>query len=608
MEITDQHGSAVFEDWARQVSEVSEFLGSIIKDKEQDFLDLGQNLHEISSKSAGLSNMADELMKLTSGEKILNAQQDLQDELKDITEYCDVGWGEKSTELLGNVLDQSRALSLEMNDFKKIVRTLNVLSFTTRIESARLGDIGRGFMTLADDVEALGRKMVGHWQRIVDESSTLYDLVQSAKIRVEMLVQDQKSGVEKVLEDINSNLNDLETIRQSSKAASEDLAQKASEITSYVREMVSSMQFHDITRQIVEHVQETLEEVVNLIKNNGNGSETKSYTSTQLAGWINKVCSLQIQQMDQAGISFYEAVENLKKGLDSIASSVSSMAEGLKQSLGLGDDEQGNLLVNIGEKIAHVKLSIHDFTGKSHEISTVMETVGGSVSQMSDFVNDIEEVGSEIELIALNASVRAAHTGSEGMALGVVAVAIQQLSGRAREKTGAVTATLNSISSDAEELQKLTAQAVDFSGFDDLSKKIDRSLNEMSELNAEIEQKLGLIISEGSNLSSTISFLSENLDFHHEVSTGISEAKSFLQQVVQQTESEFHSDFEDTQWPANLQRMFDRYTMESQRLVHKVQLEGETQDQDEIFWDDDEQGANEETQDGDDFGDNIELF
>ncbi len=604
--------SELFQTWAEQIRHVSGFLGSIIKDREQDFLDLGQQLHEISSRSGRLSSKSDQLMNMTSGDRNLEAQQALKEELKDVNDFCDVSWGEKSADLLGSVLEQTRSLSQEMNDFKKIVRTLNVLSFTTRIESARLGDIGRGFMTLADDVESLGKKMVGHWQRIVDESDVLYDLVQSARTRVQILVRDQKTEVEKVLKDIKANLADLEKIRDSSIQGSSHLSDRAADITAGIRDMVSSMQFHDITRQVVEHVQGTLNEVLSLMEQNGTQEGLQCHASTkQLAGWVNRVCALQVCHMDQAGNSFFEAVENLKSNLNSIAGNISGMLQGLRASLGIGEGQQSSLLASMESNISRVKASIEKFIQQSREIGDIMQTVGGSISQMSSFINDIEEVGSEIELIALNASVRAAHTGSEGMALGVVAVAIQQLSGRAREKSGAVTGTLNTISSDAERLQELTAIAVDLSGFEALTAKIDGSLHKLGHLNNEIQEKLEEIISSGSSLAENINFLSENIDFHHDVSSGMQEARQKLEKIVQETESEFDSDFTNVEWPETLNKMFEKYTMESQRLVHKTQLEGrgqeselpDTSENEPELWQDDEDAG-----DSHDFGDNIELF
>ncbi|WP_028575079.1 methyl-accepting chemotaxis protein [Desulfonatronovibrio hydrogenovorans] len=591
-----------FESWAGQIQKVSAFLDTVIKDREQDFLNLGQELHEISSKSSGLYNMAGQLTDLAGGEKIIKAQTDLRQKLDDINTYCDVTWGEKSADLLAGVLEQSSSLVLQMNDFKKIVRTLNVLSFTTRIESARLGELGRGFMTLADDVESLGSKMMAHWQRIIDESSTLFQLVDSARIRVRELVGDQKTGVGMVLEDINSNLGYLEDIRLNSKQASEEMEEKAGQISSGFREMVSSMQFHDITRQIIEHVQETLDEVLSLIRQNSDPVEGGDQDFTeQVAGWINRVCHLQIRQMDQAGSSFFKAVDSLKNNLDSVAGNVSGMTDSLKKSLGMGDDRQDNLLATTGSKISQVKSCINQFADQSREIGKIMQTVGKSVSQMSSFVNDIEEVGSEIELIALNASVRAAHTGSEGLALGVVAVAIQQLSGRAREKTGVVTQTLKRIAEDSGQLNELTSRAMDFSGFDRISSGIDTTLTELQDLDARTGKMISEILGTGRELAETARHLGDNLGIHHEVIQELDQAKGLLSKIVRETEAGSGNDFENMEWPENLRRMFDRYTMESQRLVHKIQLDGQAEPEQDAQ-------SPEQADDQESLGDNIELF
>ncbi len=590
--MTSDHNQ-LFSSWEVSIQEVIDFLDGVIKDREQDFLDLGTSLRDISSRSRHLSGLAQELTSLTRGDQMSGARQSLEDELADITRYCDVSWGEQSVGLLGGVLERSTSLDQEMDEFKRIVRKLNMLSVTTRIESARLGELGRGFMTLADDVEGLGGKMVGHWQKILDESGNLYALVDQARDRVSSLVNEQKTGTDLILEEVRANLRDFEQIMKDSLSASDDLAARAGHITADIQEMVSSMQFHDITRQIVEHVQQTLEEALELLKS----GEDDQATLSQVAGWLNRVCVLQISQMKEAGRSFFEAVENLKARLFSISENVSGMTLALRKSLGVSDSGQENILVLIREKISRIRAAVEDIADQSREMGGIMDTVGTSVSRMSLFVSDIEEIGSEIELIALNASIRAAHTGSEGMALGVIAVAIQQLSGTARENTDTLTENLGRISSDAVNLQGLTAKAVDFSGFKRLTAKIDSTLAELDGLNNGIQSRLDQVIAQGDDLASIIDSLAGGLGFHHDVSRGFDRAMDLLENVAGQTGLRAGPETEEADWPESLKKMFERYTMESQRLIHKVQLDGSQQAEEVLF---DGQGE--------DLGDNFELF
>lgn len=51
------------------------------------------------------------------------------------------------------------------------------------------------------------------------------------------------------------------------------------------------------------------------------------------------------------------------------------------------------------------------------ELAEIMQKVAQTIGEISGFVTDIEEIGSEIDLIALNSQIKAAHTGVEGAAL-----------------------------------------------------------------------------------------------------------------------------------------------------------------------------------------------
>ncbi|HIJ94804.1 MAG TPA: hypothetical protein HPP94_03490 [Desulfuromonadales bacterium] len=79
-----------------------------------------------------------------------------------------------------------------------------------------------------------------------------------------------------------------------------------------------------------------------------------------------------------------------------------------------------------------------------------MKKVAQTICDIAIFVTDIETIGSEIDLIALNAQIMAAHTGSEGAALCVLAEAIKRLSDEAIHQTDSVASILKKIHSATE--------------------------------------------------------------------------------------------------------------------------------------------------------------
>jgi len=78
----------------------------------------------------------------------------------------------------------------------------------------------------------------------------------------------------------------------------------------------------------------------------------------------------------------------------------------------------------------------------NRELSAVMNSVGDTLQDMSAYSGDIEGIGAQIRLIALNAIVKASHMGLEGASLAVLAEAVHNLSVETCERTGTVGETL----------------------------------------------------------------------------------------------------------------------------------------------------------------------
>ncbi len=68
-----------------------------------------------------------------------------------------------------------------------------------------------------------------------------------------------------------------------------------------------------------------------------------------------------------------------------------------------------------------------------------------TVSEMSGFTRAIEYIGDEVELIALNAAVKADQIGEEGRAIGIVADEIQRISAKAQMHTSSIAAILKDV-------------------------------------------------------------------------------------------------------------------------------------------------------------------
>ncbi|HJW87354.1 MAG TPA: methyl-accepting chemotaxis protein, partial [Candidatus Brocadiaceae bacterium] len=313
-------------------------------------------------------------------------------------------------------------------------------------------------------------------------------------------------------------------------------ATRTSGIYKNIGEVVTSMQFHDITRQemdhvakALEHLREKLEEVVR--NNNGTsvGRDATSCVSTSpggngtpdgrqmnLAGWLGDVCTTQSTQLLRTKDELVGAVDCVIKNLWGISENVKDIV-GETQALSGSTNQSGApLLSQIEKGIMAVIQSIRENAGRNKEISA---SVSGAVHGMAEFVKEIEDVSVEIKLIAFNAQVKAKRTGADGNTLGVLAEGIQGLAGDAGRHTTVV----------LEKLKAITDEAKIFHGGSDSSSNpdgietagmvntLEGLVGDLHRTNADFTVLLAKIAEGGQTLGKDIEALAHQIVFHKEM-------------------------------------------------------------------------------------------
>ncbi|SMP76858.1 Methyl-accepting chemotaxis protein [Desulfonatronum zhilinae] len=586
-----------FPEHAREWAQILEALGRdvarVIPDREEAFLALGADIQAFSSKSKAMAKQASALTELTAGQEIVQIVETLGGELDQINAVCGLSCRRDDLHRLEQVVELIGSLERRTGSFRKIVRTLQMLGVTTRIESARLGEKGRGFMNLAGQVDSLGRNIIDHWAKIQADAKHLGEQVSSALVRTDTLVREQQAVTEEALSSGQANLATLGRLSEHSADASRTLSRRTGEVSRHVGSIVASLQFHDITRQQVEHVCEAVEDMVRMLGEEAeNGtSEADHQRMQETACWIADVCSLQASQLSHCSKAFEQAIDTLIADLSSIAETVNGLNRDLGGMLRSEGDSSRNVLDQIGANVHHLIDFMRGFGAKSEELGAIMVRVAETVAQMAGFVGNIEEVGSEIELIALNASVQAAHTGDEGLALGVLAGAIQRLSMDARTVTDEVAGELRAIADHALELQKLSDVSADARRMEQMMGRLEEMINSLRNLNRQTMDMFDGIRADGDVLCQDLQAQIEGITFHHDVLQDLTRARGTFEQLADQALVQSSADCDPSRRPERLKELLARYTMEAERMVHLGGEHGEAaaaeSDDVELFGDDD---------------------
>ena len=574
---------------------------------ENEFLAIGAQLQDFYTRSAEIGSASAAVTDQLGGVEIRQAIGELGGIIDRMGDFLNLmeGEGEQSSTTLRTILQMIAGVDEPLAGFKKIMKVLHVLGISTKIESARLGQLGAGFNNLADDVENLAVQISDKSARIMRENVALSSKIRETLASMSTIEAGQREDVRLVLDKTRSSLEMITGVHSKCAEVAAAIAVASGEVSRNISEVVTSMQFHDISRQQLEHVQEALcdlEQRLSQVQSASNGAAFDKETAGEAYG----VCRLQSAQLLHARDGLTAAVNGIVENLQGLADKGRGIAWQTREMIRVADGAGDSLFIEIEKSLAPVVGLLAKSASANLNLVRAVNSVSETVGEICAFVIDIETIGEEIKLIAMNSQVKAARTGAEGAALGVLAEAIQRLSVDACLQTAAVTATLRKITRVTEELSggavvgTLTGE-LDAEAMAGSMKGLVDSIRGMNDgVMATLAQSDAAV----QELSNDIESATGGITVHDAVAAEVGVITAELESIMAQAREIAPEAAE-----IDLASLSGRYTMDSERQIHAsftgaaaIALTGS----DAEIWDTPSAMAGGEGES--ELGDNIELF
>lgn len=597
----DQSLAGHFSSWHQQLMGIGNRLTLLNGSTEDEFLAIGARLHDFYGRAGEIETMSRQVADLIQGEEISQDMAALNSIVDRISDYLSRSESEsdESTSTLQSILSYINHVDEPVEGFRKVIKNLHMLSTAVKIESARLGDAAVGFNTLADDVERLSVSIKEKSVAILAEKEKLSSMIGTTLANITASGAGQRGSARQILDNTRVSLATLTDIHARCSEAVGTVTSSSAETSESIAEVVTSLQFHDITRQQIEHVKEAFDELTPVLT-------AQTDDPLKRAGEVADVCELQEAQLRHACGELSAAVVRIVENLRAIASLQTRLSDETRVMAGTADQAGSSFFVDIENGMGRVTDVLSDNAVANRNLASAMETVVASVGNIAGFVTDIEEIGSEIELIALNSQVKAANTGEGGAALGVLAEAIQHLSVEARGRTGVVSDTLRKVTEVTESLSQgigteVSVFAEEVYSFID---EIKGLVGAVRSINERLLELLGQVDTSVQSLSHDIDLATSVMTVHETSAALIAGMLEDIEAIIREVR-QFVPASEAHVKELRLQELADRYTMHSERTVHHALIMGK-----------DAKGATPPLSaqpampdvDDDGLGDNIELF
>ena len=502
---------------------------------EDQFLDIGSRLtafYEGASKVSGLSKT---IAGLLSGGDIAGTIEKLTALMEGFgvqVKHFDSIIGESIIKL-NSISERIEDVEWHLEDMDRATRMLGGLGFGAGLQNAILKRPVEGIRVLGEDVKKLASDITEKSGHIVRDTKSLVEVINDSRSKIRELGSTQQKKTAKILRSTTSNIASLNEKYGLSTKAAEKISSCSDEISRCIREIVTFIQFHDIMRQRFEGSQSFFGRMIEELETEA-AEDGLPQTVKRLAEFcVEAGALLQSTRTDFTSVVL-TVIENLKV----LSAGVNDLLREVRQLVSDGNSIEGSFLARIDESLSSVTLTISTLSesgmlkGQLSEATTV---VVKTVSEMSGFTKAIEYIGDEVELIALNAAVKADQIGEEGRAIGIVADEIQRISIKAQMHTSSIAAILKDVGTYAEDLSVGVGagESVYATKIAELSEELTSSVGYLRDLNSKLISTIREVEETGNGIVSEIEGVIDNIGIHRDVDLVVGEALSNLRGVFE---------------------------------------------------------------------------
>jgi methyl-accepting chemotaxis protein len=590
-------------------------VGRLIPGTEEQFLFIGSRLNEVYREVEEISRQASSLVSMLDS----SVMKGTIGRFREILEKMDrhIGGSDRrfasGMTALNDVLTAVSHVGDPLANFRKIVKTLKILAISTKIESAQLKKMESDFINLAGDVEQLSALIHDKSAGIESHRRSLMSLAEATLARIVSINEKSRGYISEVLGNIGSSIALLEERHDLSLTAADSMLSRFNATSKQVGEVVMSMQFHDITRQQVEHIRDVLaamEGKLGTAPEVMNASSHAAPYAPELVAEAAIACELQKAQLSDAENKFVHAVDAIVENLRGVVKNVFRILDDIQKITGGTDLIASTFLSNIESGTTAVIGRLEDTGRAEGEFVDAMGELSSAVSTISGLVDDIEEIGEEIELIAVNARVKSAHTGVEGAPLGVIAEAIWHLSIDATSQKTTISELLRQVVVATQGLQAAVSRETGDEQSDSRG-IIDELSGLLGELKSMNDGVIGLVkeIEEGSrSLSSLIEETIDSITVHRDLKEEVTGLAVLFDDVITRARGAVSREEFEKARNLSLAYIENNYTMQRERVIHRsvasnvIPFAGKDREDQPPSLPDEDVACN------DDLGDNVELF
>lgn len=566
-------------------------LDSVVEASEEQFLLLGQRLQSIYEKAGGLTDQT-----IASAKAVQKKEGNRLDQISDLAEK-DIArlkfiqkTIQKNIQIFPQALEHLGNLAILLEDIDRSARIVSTIALEFMTETARIGNLDKNFTVLASEIKELARKTFEISDQIRLESREVKETFEGSQTLVTREIGHLAGLAQKAETSVEKAMNKIRELAAISVTSLESATGISKNINDQIGQIIVSMQMQDNISQRISHINQGFSDIQTLVLSD-RAIGSSPYTPEQRTQLAFTIYRLQVSQLNLVITDLNQACQNNFEAFDRIAGQV----EGLRQMFEDTGIRENYARIFKGLSAGMAQLAAIREQGLSilagfKKIADKSVNAGEDLSRQVSLVRDISE---DAHIKALNAIIAAHKLRRGGSVYNVLAMELKE---RVTHISGLAENTEQAIARVADATGKISTDPQGGSKKESFDKDHPKDL--LASLYQSLTGQMDAVVSGCALLTESIKETVLGLDAFGLLSKSLEDTLAELGPL-----EDYFSCLGD---PAdellfNDPYFYERYTMDSERLVHREILE---QDGPEPL----DPKASEQTGSGDGMGDNIEFF
>ena len=487
--------SKFLDDFDNVLSQNISALHGLVKITEDQFLSIGQDLRDFRSETRKISRLSSSAGNALLEEKAVDAIAGLHTVLELMNERV------RHSAELNRIVDALNGVLLKLvpirdtqPEFRHMIKILRRLSVMTKIESAGIDYIERDFATIAVDIDALAKLIESKTNKLMGAEQSLTVAINAALNRTASLQAKERNIALSAIVKTETNLGALTQAHDQCSQMTQTLARDSDEISQLIGTVVESVQMQDIAAQRIIGVASVLEQVrskVSELRQSMDATPALDVVAQDdRRAELFTICDGQLAELTHVRDGLIGAVDQIHGDLNRISENMGALVKETRGIVGTADKAGKSFFTEMEDDFDTVQATLSADADAELRFNITMGAVSTTGGNMADFIEDIEDIRAEIEVIALEARIKATRAGDQGAALFVIAESIHSL----LEKTGALTTAiagdLGEVVDTATHLRSGLRQDIDDDGPDSDVQKILDDLSRFMETFRDINDNI----------------------------------------------------------------------------------------------------------------------